>query len=285
MEDTLKNKYLLMVLYLMNHYSNLRQGIEDTVPAVIEFYPQIIEKLNLDIERNCDIKLSDIETESDYLKIEKYLSSLLSKFLKSDLSSSIEDEILLLKESSEMTKEQLIPANINIDKDLKDVLSHIKVTTSGIDSWLLTPDNIRYFKVGGNENLLCTRVIHFGNVKRLLFYHMGINRLKSGYISQYHLISFFSLDYSKFEDMKNSPIRLFLFLLDTYGLELTCNNKTKKLFFRERVGARVNVRQLGNSRKMFICFQEFTFENEHYISFLYSVNIYSYLKDFANHQT
>lgn len=284
MEETLNRKYLLMILYLMNHYSNLRQSVSDDTLVLKACYPEIIKSINSEIEKNCEIDLSKLESEDDFLKVEKYLGSLMNRYLEDYLSSSIEDETFLLKESLEIRKEQLSRAEIGIDKELKAILHAIKIRISGLESWLLTPDNVRYFKIGQNENVLCTRVIHIGNTKRLLFYHMGIKRLQSGFINQYHLFSAFSLDYVKFEDMKDSPIRLFLYLLDTYGIDLNCSSKTKKLFFKEKVGKELNVELLGKSRNIFTCFQEFFIDKERYISFLYAIDIHRYLGDFKRYQ-
>ncbi|KAA6346149.1 hypothetical protein EZS27_006319 [termite gut metagenome] len=281
-----KEHFLFTILYLMSEYSNKRQGIKEITN--VDIYPStsVVDAITNHILGKYQFNLNNISSPEEYLKAETYLGEYLSDIIRGDLSASIEDENLLLTESIEVTKDYFIPAEIKeIQQHIKNIFSEIKITLSGINSFFLHPDYIRYFKIEQNENLLCTKVIPYKNTKKILFYHMYIYRILSD-ITGYDVSIALVVDYDKFKDMLSSPVRLFLFILDNYGIDIDLNGETKKLFFRTKKSPdNTHINVTVQSKQYYTCFQQFKDDNnETYLSFLYGINVATYIDDFKRNE-
>lgn len=284
MGTTVKEQYLFMVLYLMTKFSNKRQGIQEKANDITVQYPLILNDIISSIYCKYHFDLNSVTTNDDCLKAESILSNYLSSIVKDDLSSSIEDESMLLRESIELKKEELIPAKVILNNELKELFSKLKISKSAIESWFLTPDYIRYFKVQKNENILATRIIPYKSTKKVLFYHMNVQRNFSS-IYEYKICTTLVFDYELFKDMISSPVRLYLFILDRYGINMNLNGEVKKLFFKVKQPSQSSIKVNSKSNNLYTCWQTFnTPQGENYLSFVYSIDLESYLLDFKKRE-
>jgi hypothetical protein len=105
-------------------------------------------------------------------------------------------------------------------------------------------------------------------------------------VIQYHLITLMLLDYDDFQDMLNSPVRLFLFLLDRYGLDITIEGQTKKLFYLKKYDRKIEWEWISKPKAGHLSWQAIeTTENgerESSVNFLYGMDDEAYLKDYKN---
>lgn len=284
MVTTVKEQYLFMVLYLMTKFSNQRQGIQEQTNDVTVQYPLILNDIISYVYSKYNFDLNSVITNDDCLKAESILSNYLSSIVKDDLSSSIEDERMLLRESIELKKEELIPAKVILGSEWKELFSNLKISKSAIESWFLTPDYIRYFKVQKNENILATRIIPYKSTKKVLFYHMSIQRHFSD-IHEYKVFTTLVFDYELFKDMISSPVRFYLFILDRYGIDMNLNGEVKKLFFKVKQPSQSSIKVNSKSKKLYSCWQRFNNpQGENYLSFVYSIDLESYLHDFQKRE-
>ncbi|MDD3507416.1 MAG: hypothetical protein PHY27_03190 [Parabacteroides sp.] len=280
MDTATKNQYMLMVLYLMTKFSNQRQGIETKNSEVSIQYPIVLKNIIASINEEYHFDLNSVITDKECLMAESYLSTYLTFIVKNDVPPSIEDERILLKESIEITKEQLVPANVVLDKYLKEIFINLNISLAAIDSWFLSPDYIRYFKIEDIENIIATRIITYKGTKKILFYHMNLQK-NFPYEKEYKVCTSLIFDYEMFEDMISSPIRFYLFVLDRFGIDMDLNGVIKKLFFDVKLPNKYSINVNSKSNRLYSCWQ--TYKNskgENCLSFVYSIDVESYLHDF-----
>ena len=282
MKATTKEQYMFAILYLMTKFANQRQGIQEDTDLTVQC-SSALEDVVLFVNRNYGFDLSSVNTQEECLKAESILGEYLSYIMEEDVPSSIEDENMLLKESIELKKEDLTSAKIKLNDHVKDLLSNLKISKSAIASWFLTPDYIRYFNIDNNENIIATKVISNGNSRKILLYHMRAIRYFST-IEEYDVLMALIFDYKMFEDMLSSPIRLYLFALDRFGIDIDLNGTIKRLFFKTKRILETSIKVESKSKMLFTNWQNTDSKQGRYLSFLYGIDLASYLKAFKNRE-
>lgn len=277
MELTTNQKQLYTIIYLMNILSNRRLGLSEDV-SLIHYYPEEIEKIKNVILEKCDVDFDNIKDEIKIIEIEYFLKDYLIKLTKPYLNSDLEEEMMLLNNSIEIYKEQIDFKHLDIKIEIpaKLTLKKLGLTLSGIKSYIKNPDFIRLFEINSDKCIFCTKKIVINNKKKLLFYHVLFHQI-NGIIYSASLWAMVLLDYDKFEDMANSPVRIFLYLIDQYGFPIDYKNISKKLYF--------NYNELISEKSVEI---DNKIDNGYIVchgtkkttSFLYGFNLKEYLSDY-----
>lgn len=85
-------------------------------------------------------------------------------------------------------------------------------------------------------------------------------------------------DFEKFQDMHNSPIRLFLYALEEYGYDINISRVNRRLFFNEKGKIMSNKLKEWRPEGKAESFGIFagSYKNTH---FFYSINVENYLDD------
>ena len=235
MEATIRNNYLMMVLYLMNKISNMRQGINED-NQVAKIYPDILEQITAEIKETHSLDISCLKDKDEMLQAEELLGKLISSIMNNELTPSIADETQLVKDSMDLNPDELSTTTFSIADGLKSYLKSMGISnTDYIKPWFYKLDYCRYFKILDSENILATKRISLNGVSKILFAHIIIHVDDKREIVQYEVTNLAIVNYIRFEDMFTSPVRLFLYLLDEYGLDMNYNGKVKKLFYKEEV--------------------------------------------------
>ena len=225
----------MMVLYLMNKISNMRQGInEDNQVAKIN--PEILEKITAEIKDTYSLDISCLKNKDEMLQAEELLGKLITSIMNNELTSSIADEAQLVKDSEDLNPSELSTTTFSIADGLQNYLKNISISNvEYIKPWFNKLDYCRYFKILDSENILATKKISLNGIQKILFAHIIIHVDDKRKHVQYEATNIVIVNYTKFKDMLTSPVRLFLYLLDEYGLDINYNEKVKKLFYKEEV--------------------------------------------------
>ena len=284
MEATLREQYLLMTLYLINKISNMRQGVLEKNDIAI-IYPDILNDIISKIKQQYHIDCNNLSNNEDYLHAEKALSNFITTLSAEDLSTSAKEEVSLMKDSLDLTKEDFIEAPVDLANGVKDLFSKLGITNINLTKkWFTSPDYARYFQIDENENILLTKVVTISGIKKILFAHISINRDRNKRITLYQVVNALLVNYQKFKDMLSSPIRLYLFLLDEYGFDITFNGITKKLFYKIEESKETEISiQTKNAKHYYIGLQKHKGkDNKEYFMFIQGFNYDLYMKDYLN---
>lgn len=235
MEATIRNNYLMMVLYLMNKISNMRQGINED-NQVARIYPDILEQITDEIKKTYSLDISYLKDKDEMLQAEEFLGKLITSIMNDELTSSIADETQLVKDSVDLNPDELSTTTFSIVDGLQNYLKSMGIPKAEyIKQWFNKLDYCRYFKILDSENILATKRISLGGVQKILFAHIIIHVDDKREKIQFEVTNMAIVNYIKFKDMLTSPVRLFLYLLDEYGIDINYNGKIKKLFYKEEV--------------------------------------------------
>lgn len=215
-------KSMVAILYIMTELYNQRLGLNNSIAAK-DVDPTVKAEIIREINALSGLNYNNLITDEDKMKYEisisNYMTQLLNRFKD---RSRINDEIELLKKSVSVDTKELKFHNIKLSESVIDCLKDIKISLIGINSWLEKPDFVMLFKTDHNRDFLCTKAIKIEGVKKVLLFHVNIESLS------FEVKSLFVLNFQKFNDMLNNPIRLFLFMVNEYGIDITINNITKK---------------------------------------------------------
>lgn len=235
MEATIRTNYLAMVLFLMNKISNMRQGVnEDNQVAPI--YPDILEQIISEIKDKYSIDINCLKDKNEMLMAENVLGTFVSLLMNNELTSSIADEAQLIKDSENLNPQELSNVTFYIADGLQGFLKNMGISNvNHINSWFNKFDYCRYFKILNSENILATKKISLNGVSKILFAHIIIHVDNTREHVQYEISNIVIVNYNKFEDMFTSPVRLFLYLLDEYGIDVKYKGVIKKLFYKEEI--------------------------------------------------
>lgn len=285
MEATVKNNYLMMVLYLMTKISNMRQGIlSENMPVV---HPEILNQISSEIKVKYNVDISSLKNKEEMLNAERILGDFLNQLVSTNVTASAEDELMLFNDSIELDKGELKNAHFHKAKELLGFVKSMGMTNPQlIDSWLRNLDYIRYFKVLDSENILATKKINISGVDKILFTHIIVHRAIYTSEIQYEVANIIIVSYEKFKDMLGSPIRLFLYLLDEYGIKVNYNGKEKKLYYKEEAIGNTSISLSFNSKQMFAGVQNIKDKDngKEYFIFVYGFDYELFLKDYRSYK-
>ena len=226
MENIDKNKYKAAVSYLLQLVSSKRLGIHFEEHEIPEKTDEVISL----VKDKSGLEFSNLNKE-DYVKYELALTDVLSEILSNPLQKNIEDELFLINKS--VNVELPIPqCHIMIDYTLKKRLKRLGLTMSGIESYFLNPDYASLIELKEVEYLIETKKIRkTGMLKEfnILISLVQIIR-SSGNIKSYKIADAYLLHFDKMESLYSSPVRLFLHLLNRYGVFMEFNGVKKKFF-------------------------------------------------------
>lgn len=283
MEATIRNNYLMMVLYLMNKISNMRQGINED-NQVAKIYPDILEQITDEIKKTHSLDISCLKDKDEMLQAEELLGKMVSSIINNELTPSIADETQLVKDSVDLNPDELSTTTFSIADGLKNYLKSIGISNADyIKPWFNKLDYCRYFKILDSENILATKRISLNGVSKILFAHIIIHVDDKRKIVQYEVTNIAIVNYIRFEDMFTSPVRLFLYLLDEYGLDINYNGKVKKLFYKEEVtDENATISWSSKSKLLSAGIQNIkdTKNNKNYLIFVYGFDYENILKDY-----
>lgn len=216
---------MLGILYLMTILSNKRKGIiEEIIPFEDK---ETLDHIISGVDVLARIKYSDLSKEEEYLIYEEALGKYLRIITKED-SLSTDDEQVLIKNSVDVGNEEFHNAELTIDPHVKELLKKIGITVSGLNDWFKKPEYVRKFEIDKNINYLCTKRITYRGKIRILFYHLSIRNTLFDNRSAIHTVLL--LDPNTYERIYNNPIRVFLSILNNYGLPINVKDVTKRFF-------------------------------------------------------
>lgn len=285
MEATIRNNYLMMVLYLMNKISNMRQGIkEDNQVAKID--SDILEQITAKIKETHSLDISCLKNKDEMLLAEELLGKLVSSIINNKLTTSIADETQLVKDSMDLNPNELSTTTFSIADGLKSYLKSMGISNADyIKPWFNKLDYCRYFKILDSENILATKRISLNGISKILFTHIIIHVDDKREIVQYEVTNIAIVNYTRFEDMFTSPVRLFLYLLDEYGLDINYNGKVKKLFYKEEItDENATISWSSKSKLLSAGIQNIKDKenNKNYLIFVYGFDYENILEDYKS---
>lgn len=283
MEATLKKDYLLIVLYLMTYLANKRQGVIGDIKLPAVNHPDTLNNVLTDIKEKYNIDVYKVSSTEDIMRAESILGQYLSSLSMSKDSSSSFDEMLLLRDSIDITKEQLSDVEYDIEEGVVHLFKDMNIPNIDlVKSWFSTPDFARYFKIEDSENIIATKVVVVNGIKKILFSHMLVNRNR-GIVIGYNVVNALIVSYYKFSDMFSSPIRLYLYLLDEYGIDITIGDETKKLFYKKELKQDDTIKLEHSSKNFYYGLQRYqSSDGSYYYTFVQAFDYSLFLKDYLN---
>ena len=285
MEATIRNNYLMMVLYLMNKISNMRQGINED-NQVAKIYPDILEQITAEIKNTYSLDISCLKDKNEMLQAEELLGKLVSSIINNELTPSIADETQLVKDSVDLNPDELATTTFLIADGLKSYLKSMGISNADyIKPWFNKLDYCRYFKILDSQNILATKRISLNGVSKILFAHIIIHVDDKREIVQYEVTNLAIVNYIRFKDMFTSPVRLFLYLLDEYGLDINYNGKVKKLFYKEEItDENATISWSSKSKLLSAGIQNIKDKenNKNYLIFVYGFDYENILEDYKS---
>lgn len=273
----------MMVLYLMNKISNMRQGINED-NQVAKIYPDILEQITAEIKETHSLDISCLKNKDEMLQAEDYLGKLITSIMNNELTSSIADETQLVKDSVDLNPDELSTTTFSIADGLQNYLKSMGISKAEyIKQWFNKLDYCRYFKILNSENILATKRISLGGIQKILFAHIIIHVDDKREKIQFEVTNIAIVNYIKFKDMLTSPVRLFLYLLDEYGIDINYNGKIKKLFYKEEVTDEKSTISLSSKSKLLSAgIQNIKDKenNKNYLIFVYGFDYEKILEDY-----
>ena len=261
----------------------MRQGIkEDNQVAKID--SDILEQITAKIKETHSLDISCLKNEDEMLLAEELLGKLVSSIINNKLTTSIADETQLVKDSMDLNPNELSTTTFSIADGLKSYLKSMGISNADyIKPWFNKLDYCRYFKILDSENILATKRISLNGISKILFTHIIIHVDDKREIVQDEVTNIAIVNYTRFEDMFTSPVRLFLYLLDEYGLDINYNGKIKKLFYKEEVtDENATISWSSKSRLLSAGIQNIKDKknNKNYMIFAYGFDYEKILKDY-----
>lgn len=272
-----KQKQLTAILYILTELYNFRVGLKNDNIAVnvdIDIKNEVIKEIN----SKFGLDFHNVKSLEDRLKYEEFVNKYLTLVLNSNKNPNIDDEINLLKKTVSINPKEIRFKKPKIDKPVLDFLKIVKISTVGINSWFENPDYIKLLKTDEKLDYICTKKVKINGVSKILLYHISDDLFNT------EINSLFILNFIKFDDMLNNPIRLFLYVLNEYGVDIKINNTTKK--FHLSIDSPANQIEFLNLPKTHIVSGYFLGKqnpkDNYKYTFAYAINIKEYTEDYIN---
>ena len=261
----------------------MRQGINED-NQVAKIYPDILEQITAEIKETHSLDISCLKNKDEMLQAEDYLGKLITSIMNNELTSSIADETQLVKDSVDLNPDELSTTTFSIADGLQNYLKSMGISKAEyIKQWFNKLDYCRYFKILNSENILATKRISLGGIQKILFAHIIIHVDDKREKIQFEVTNIAIVNYIKFKDMLTSPVRLFLYLLDEYGIDINYNGKIKKLFYKEEVTDEKSTISLSSKSKLLSAgIQNIKDKenNKNYLIFVYGFDYEKILEDY-----
>jgi hypothetical protein len=276
---------LIAILFLMNEVSKIKNNLMETsTPKVIEDN-NTIDEVIADIDDKYNLAYKNIKNPDQARQYELALSDYITYILRSNNKIYNEDEINLMQKSKNIDNSSLNNFRFTYANSdfVRDIFNCTKTSSSGIRSWLISPDYISLFESNKIKNYLCTKKIKkISGEELILFYHISQGPNKQ--VNEGELTSIFFVHYNYFKDMLSNPVRLFLFILDNYGLEIECKGKISHFIietFYENLNMKMSDkgRSFGQIQSRNV-YNDNTRENNNLIIFSYGIDIDKYINEF-----
>lgn len=228
MDQDIKDKKLKTISYMMKNLSYRHRGfiVEDPSP-----YPEIQKSIIDDIKTKHGLDFYNLQIDPSmvndtFSKYELILTDYISNLIDSPVSPIEDDEIFLIKNSRETNPSLLKDTPVDFDPSF---FRNLKISVTSTEQWFKTPEFMRVIEIKGKLFILCTRTIWVNNVKKILLFQGNLDVFSSS-ITKNTIISYFVFPYNTYKDMLSSPIRLFIWILDNYGMIMEISGVKKKLF-------------------------------------------------------
>jgi hypothetical protein len=216
--------YLSAISRLFILSSDKRHQIKDFKFNFSDSIGILAQEINNEIYSKIKIDIFKSQLFESIILYERELNFLFTKYSSENIieDKELEDELYLLKSFIVVENTYFQDNNFDINtKFKKDIKQKFAVTMPTIFAAAKKPDYLhRIVDVEFGDNFFATAVEK--NV--ILIYHLAVNRENKKMIDIQTILTF---NISKY---KNNPTRLFLNVLDDYGIDLTIDNETRRFF-------------------------------------------------------
>lgn len=246
MKTKIDNEIFAIIFSLMSELSNLRNGIDDDEEMVVNDiirnnfiekinsisglnYSQIIQKRNLEEALNYETALGN------------YLSDLLSDYKESsdpDYLRLLNDSVFIDNKFFENQEIHAQQSNPNLDVIFHGI--NEKSIYKSLGSNIFKPDYISVLPSDDPLFFTTQKTTNRKGIPVILFNIVDINRsVKTRTVSSgmpvpvWRPVFSVVLNYTRNILRFNSPVRMFVYLLDKYGLETMIEDNSKKLYFSD----------------------------------------------------
>ncbi len=285
MNRTIDSK-LIAILFLMNEMSRIKNRLEVSTPVRVEDKSDVTLIIQ-EIKKQYNLNFDEVRTEDEAYAYDIALGKYLSKVLSESQPIYNDDEVKLIEKAFNADPSNFKDIDIKLEHDnhFHEVLKSINISSNGIYSWFKKPEYVHVFESSDSKNFLCTKTVRRTNgVKLIMFYHM--HKDTKDIEEKYNISTVMFVPFAVFEDMLNNPVRLFLYLLDKYGIEITTEGGKKTHFLIEVNANQINW-NVSNGTSYFYINGKREYDNvrkemDNIFIFCYGINIDEYLKDYKN---
>ncbi len=192
----------------------------------IEITDKIVKEFNIDIFREND--------KTKIIQFEYILGDLFSKYVSKMVSRNINDEAELIINSKNIDISELDKYEIIIPEPFKrHVVRYLPVEDKYLLQICRNPDFVScIFPIESYSDFIFTSLVKIDNIKRVLLAHL--NRYSSRDLKTLKVSSLFAFKYDLVKHLFQNPIRLFLWALNMYGVDISFSGETKR-FFRKTI--------------------------------------------------
>lgn len=228
MEIISREHSLMAILFLMTELNNRRFGTNDKNEIAQENVPEKERIINyVKKEKGLDFYNLDKRDLGNY---EIILSDLITEVVNKTGSPSLDDEVDLLEHIVEIHPEEFNFSEFQITKEDKSIIKSQGITLPGINNWLEDPDYVHLYNQD-DEHYLCTKKIKLNGDYKILFYH-GLRKKFDVNKDKIELKCIMTFNFNEFLDMYSNPVRLFLFIIDNYGIRFPVNDQLKSFYLK-----------------------------------------------------
>ncbi len=274
---------------LMEFTANKRSGFlsnelgHDQVASLAsKINSSVFKKHGLDI-----LQVDDIDAINQYSDL---IFAYTSDFVSENLGfNGLEEQVAFINDLQDVSTSEFIDMKITFSNNaLSEVLKGIKLIKPAAITLAKHPHYAQ--RIPGDHNFLdsylLTAVTVLANRKVILLINANSDDLNQG--KAMSINTAFAFSYDQFEDMLNSPIRLFLKLFDYYGVDIKIADQTKRFYYKavfdDVASSSTSVFTYSYSKQVkgkvsagFIFKKE---DDTIYMSHAYGLNITDYLKDY-----
>lgn len=244
---------------------------------------EIIAKHNLDV-----FKLESTEQLTEYSEM---LGRLLSEYTyRSIVSRDYDDEIKLLRRSYLIDPVKLRELNMDISEFIRDFFDKLPVKAIDIIKWIHSKSVCVAFVP--DKELIGIYFVTFratiDSVERIIIVNLDHqDRVGNKFDDRkVRIVSIFIVRHSSYQELIQYPIRLFLRLLDIYGLDIEINQITKRFHKEAHVPMSIyspslNFMMVKNPKAsdVYTTFSLMLTKFGAHLQFVYGINKSKYLDD------
>lgn len=227
-----REEYISAISRLFILSSNKRNQIKDSNINLTDAIGKISVDINSKILKKTNIDIFKGQNLQNILLYENELNNLFTEYSNINIIEGVEleDEITLLKSYEKVENDYFLKNKLTINNKItKDFIRKLPITIPTIIGAATNPDYLHLIKeTDFGNNYFATSIVR----NNILIYHLVQNRDDKSLID-FHLVLSFKI--SKYKDLVSNPTRLFLNVLDDYGIDITINNTTRRFFKHAKV--------------------------------------------------